>query len=162
MTINFDSKMVRWVLVGIGALIILLVVFKMGEFVGSRKADFSRRWSDNYERNFMGPRSGFPMGMGAPGDSMMGHGIAGSVVSVASSTFAVRGTDTVERVVSFTAATQFQRFRDTIAPADLAVGDNIIVLGSPDDTGRVVAKFVRIVPELPTSDPLFRGGMMQR
>jgi hypothetical protein len=157
----FGSKVFRWVLVGIGLLIILLVVFKAGEFVGSRKGDFSRRWDDNYYRNFMGPRTGFPM-MGMGSDvPMMGHGIAGSVISVASSTFVVRGSDTVERIISFTGETRFQRFREDMQPSELKTGDNVIVLGSPDEVGQIVAKFVRVVPELPVS-PDFSGNAPQR
>ena len=43
----FQSKPFKILAVGILALIVLLLVFKAGEFVGYRKARFSYKWGEN-------------------------------------------------------------------------------------------------------------------
>ena len=51
--------------VALGVIIVALVSFATGVFVGFHKARFSYKFGENYERNFMGPRQNQkgPIGM---------------------------------------------------------------------------------------------------
>ncbi|MFH1192821.1 MAG: hypothetical protein V1656_00680 [Candidatus Jorgensenbacteria bacterium] len=144
-----QSKAFKWVMGGIGAVIALLIVFKAGELVGFRKAGFSYRWGENYYRGMTGPHEGkMPRGFESR-DFMMGHGTFGSVISVSSSSLVIKGGDGAERVVLFTPKTEIRRFRDTIAPSGLAAGENVTVVGAPNDAGQIEAKLIRVMPPLP-------------
>ena len=82
---NFiQSQSFRGILIGLGIAIVALIIFQAGVSVGYRKATFSHRLGDNFERNFKDPRggnSGFrgsPSGVNMPG----GHGAVGKIVSI--------------------------------------------------------------------------------
>jgi hypothetical protein len=46
--------------------------------------------------------------------------------------------------------TQVRKFRDAAAVTDLKTDDFVVVIGSPDDSAEIVAKFIRILPPPPT------------
>ncbi len=142
---NLQSKMFKRILIGIGVIIVLLLVFKAGEIVGFRKAGFSYQWGENYYRNFAGPRPGFPMDIGGR-DFLMGHGIFGSIIEITSSTLVVQDRDGAEKVILLSKDTVIKSFLDTISASDLKVNDNIVVIGSPNDTSQIEAKLIRVVP----------------
>lgn len=77
----FQSKIFKGIILGIFAFIILLLIFKVGTFVGFRKADFSYKWGENYNRNFAGPRGGFWGGF-ERGDLMNAHGVIGQIIKI--------------------------------------------------------------------------------
>ena len=54
-----NSKPFKIVVLIIVGLIIFAFVFGLGLFVGTKKAEFSFRWADEYHRNFGGPQGGF-------------------------------------------------------------------------------------------------------
>ena len=142
------------VLVGIIFIfVIVLIIFQAGMYVGLRKARFSSRLGDNFERNFRDPRSGgfmqrsFPGGAGMP----IGHGAVGEIVSIALPLIVVAGPDKLEKTVVVTKTTEVREFRNTVPANELAVGDFIIVLGTPNDEGQISAKLIRLAPS-PRSD----------
>ncbi len=140
-----QSKTFRGILIGICTVIIALVIFQMGIFVGERKAAFSYRFNDNYHRNFTGPRRGF--GMNLMGDDLPNeHGADGRIVRVSLPTFVVADTDSVEKVVVIDKDTIIRRFQNTVTGSDIKVGDNTVVIGIPNDTGQIVAKLIRLLP----------------
>src|SRR3990172_4150311 len=77
-----------------GTLLVALIIFAAGVGVGLRKARFSYRWGENYERNFMGSRfndgrgmmggrSGFLCGMMrvfSGRDFRNAHGLSGTII----------------------------------------------------------------------------------
>ncbi len=130
---------------GIGGIIIALLIFQAGMFVGYRKASFSYRWGDNYHRTF-GEQQKFPFRMGPRGDFSESHGVVGKVVSIKLPTFVVEGSDNVEKVVVIKEDTIIRRFRDTLKPEDLKTGDLIVVIGSPNNQSEVEAKLIRMLP----------------
>ncbi len=141
-----QSRVFRWAMGGVGVLIVFLLVFKAGEFVGFRKAGFSYRWGENYYRGMVGPREGvMPRGF-EPRDFMMGHGTFGSVISVSSSSLVIKGNDGAERVVLITQKTEIRRFRDTIVPDDLKLNDRVTIIGAPNDAGQIEARLIRVMP----------------
>ena len=139
------SKQFRIVVLVIGALIILLLVFQAGEFVGFRKASFSYRFGDNYYRAFDSHERGFPFSEGHS-EFLNPHGTVGKIVSINLPTLVVIGPDNVEKVVRINDDTSIVEFRGSIKSSDLAVNDFITVIGSPSDTSELNAKFIRVVP----------------
>lgn len=147
----FQSKIFRWVIIIVGALVVLLFIFKAGLIVGVKKADFSCRWSENYHRNFGGPPGGFFGGMGDR-DFMEANGVFGQIIridastSTPTSTLAVRGRSDTERLILLDANSVVKNLKETIQPSDLKVGDSIVVIGEPNAAGQIEAKLIRIMP----------------
>jgi len=154
----FKSKIFRWALIIIGALVVLLFVFKAGMIVGVKKADFSCRWSDNYHRNFGGPRGGFLEGFGDR-DFMEANGVFGQIIkidvstSTPTSTFVVKGRGDTERVVLLDGNSVVKNLKDTVKSSDLKVGDSVVIIGEPNAAGQIEAKLVRVMPTPPTGGP---------
>jgi hypothetical protein len=140
----------------IGALgfsaMLALVIFQAGVEVGYKKASFSRSLGNNFSRVFEGPKASSAPYQGIPG----GHGATGSIASVSSSTMVVIGPDKVEKIVSMNGSTEIRKFRDTIAPKDLRVGDRVIALGTPDGDGQIVARLIRVLPPVTSKAPALK------
>jgi hypothetical protein len=142
----FQSRKFKIIVAIIFAVIVMLLVFQVGFFVGYKKVSFSYQWGENYYKNFAGPRGGFMNDFG--GKQMMApHDVFGTIMKNENSLLLVRGVDNVEKMVLMDNDTIINRFRDKIGPNDLKVNDKIIVIGSPDDSGRIEAKFIRVVPQ---------------
>src|SRR3989344_8080834 len=110
---NFlKQKTFKLAVLSIGALILLLLVFKAGVFVGYKKASFSYAWGENYHRNFAGPRGGFMGNMKdlGRGDFIEGHGAFGQIIKIDARSIVVRGRDNTERVVLVKEDTKIERF----------------------------------------------------
>lgn len=159
MKIDFDSKnlkevlhsgTVKQILVFVGIAVIALLIFQVGVFVGYHKAGSAYRWGDNYYRAF-GERRGMP-GMGMM-DRNFGlknfppaHGVDGEILSISLPNILVEGRDEVERTVNIGDKTLIKKMREDIKPADLKVGDFIVVIGSPDSQSVVNAELIRVMP----------------
>lgn len=139
----FQSKKFKCTLGGIAMLAILLAVFKAGEFMGYRKADFSYRWAENYHRNFGGPVGGFLRGFQSR-TSLGGHGSYGPIIKIEPSLLTIQGRDHTEKIIKLFPATVIRRSGETIAPSDLKVDDRIVVIGAPNSDGQIEAKFIRV------------------
>jgi hypothetical protein len=134
----------RVVLIVLAVVAGIFLVFAFGVAAGYRAAQFSGRFGDAYERNFIG-HSG-------PGEFFRadaGHGTAGRIVSVALPNVVVEGRDGVEKTVVVASDTQIRRFDTSATSTDLAVDDFIVVLGEPGENGDVAAKLIRILPPPP-------------
>jgi len=155
----FQSKTFKRIFCIVGILIIALVIFQAGMFVGFKKARGSYKWAENYERNFggrfmehggkMGGKKGFfpSMPMGAQrGDFQNSHGVVGRVIKVALPTFAVSDRDNIEKVVIIKNDTNIARFHETATSTDLKTNDSVVVIGTSNDNGQIEAKFIRIMP----------------
>lgn len=145
-----QSKKFKVLLSVLGGVILALLIFQAGMFVGYRKAAFSFGYGDNYYRmfgerhhgGFMGMRSGiFDEGL------TESHGVIGKIVKVELPTIVVSGRDGIEKVVLITPDTIIRRLRDTIPSTDLKAGDMIAVIGSPNTRSEVEAKYIRLLPE---------------
>ena len=76
-----SSRVLKFLLWGIGIVIVLLVTFKAGEFVGSNRAEFSYRWGENYYRSVTGPKQNLPGDIRGQ-DFLMDHGTLGSIIKI--------------------------------------------------------------------------------
>lgn len=101
----------------------------------------------------------FLPGMGRGGDMMKApsfgftreefptnHGVVGKIVSVTLPSFVIAGSDNSEKTVTVGKETMIRRMRDTVASTSIVVDDNAVVLGEPDTTGTIQAKFIRLMP----------------
>lgn len=137
------------VLIGIGIVIVALLIFQAGIFVGYHKAGFSYRWGENYFRTFGKPRGGF-MGMGMMENRFpSANGISGKIIKVNLPSIVIEEQANVERVAVITSGTIIRKFREEIKPQDLKVGDSVVVVGSPDNNAQIEAKLIRIIPPPP-------------
>ena len=158
---NFiQSATFKKILYGLGVLFVALFVFQAGMFAGYQKASFSYRSGDNFHRMFGfndrsvdGDELGFGGMMGRGG--MMGfspdgftsaYGATGTIVKVSLPTIIVSGTDKVEKVVLINDKTIIREFRDDLKGTDLKEGDEVVIMGAPDNKGQIEARLIRIFP----------------
>lgn len=147
-----QSKIFVLILKGLVAVILALLIFQLGMFVGFRKASFSFGWGDNYNRVFGGPQGGLMHDfMGR--DFMNGHGIAGAIVQIDGSSLIIKGGDGAEKVISVTDQTSIVKGRSPARISDLSVGEAVTVIGRPGDDGIVAAEIIRILSPGPMPGP---------
>ncbi len=138
-----QSKKFKIIMVAIVAIIVLLLAFKAGEFVGFKKAGFSYQWGENYQRNFGGPRGGmFNDFMGK--DFMNAHGNAGSIIKIDANVLIIKGQKNVEQTIVVSDQTMIRRQQDILKVSDLKVDDRVTVIGSPNKEGQIEAKLIRV------------------
>jgi hypothetical protein len=150
------SKKIQIAVLLVGVFFIALVSFSVGVAVGFKKARFSYKFGENYERNFIGgpPGSMGMMGDRGPRDMMRGfegrgfrngHGIAGTVISIADSKIIIKDRDGQENTISVGDRTLIKRGQDTIGINDLKNDEQIVVMGKPDDSGTIDADLIRVL-----------------
>lgn len=128
------------------AVLVLLVVFGTGVFVGLEKARFSYRWGENYFRNFAGPR---PMSLDR--GYLNAHGIAGAILKIGEDGLVIQDKDGDERNILITEQTMIKRGPTSANITQLKTGEYIVSIGSPNNEGEINAKFIRIMPGPPLS-----------
>jgi len=143
-----SADVLKWIIIGLLAVVIITFVLGIGIFVGERKAGFSYRWAEQYHRNFAGPQAGFFSDWRSfpRGDFIEGHGIFGEIIELNDSGFVIRGRDNVEKVVVTTENTIINRGRETIKD-ELKVGDWVVIIGSPNEQGQIEARLIRLFNE---------------
>src|SRR5579871_2853933 len=139
------SKTVLAALWILGIVAAVFVVFSLGIYVGYEKALFAEGHSQSYYQAFYGDHPGFGPGPmeGFPGNA---HGIVGTVIDITSSSIAVRDGDNDEASVEILPDTIIRRMADTIDETGIQTGDGIAVIGEPNISGQIEARFIRIFP----------------
>src|SRR3989339_226595 len=149
------SKGAKVFFFGLGIVVLALLIFQAGVFVGYHKASFSYRLGDNYSRMFGGGTRGMMGGRGfGQEDFLNGHGTVGQVVKISLPTLIVSDRDKTEKVILIDSQTIIRSFRDSIKIDQLKVGDSVMVIGTPNDQSQIVAKLVRLIPTLPSGRTL--------
>jgi hypothetical protein len=147
----FTSRVFFIVAFSLVGFAIIVGVFKVGEFVGARRASFSYRWGENYGQNFDGMKRGMPSGPEFPQEGFLpSHGVLGQIVKIETGFLTVSSPQDPEKIVVTSEKTQVRRFRSPGSLSDLQVGDTIAVIGSPNEKGQIAAEIIRILP--PPSD----------
>ena len=141
----FQSKLFIRILAGIGIVIAALMIFQAGVFVGYHKAAFSYRWGQDYYHTFGGHQKKIFMGMDH-GNFPNTHGATGKIIKTDLPVLVIEDPDKIEQIILTDNRTIVRRFRDTIKPADLKIDDYVVVIGSPNDTTQIEAKFIRVMP----------------
>ena len=135
----------KLVVVTMMCFVVILFVFGVGIFVGQVRAEFSFRWAQDYHKNFGGPQMGifsnFPNR-----DFANAHGVFGQVLKIDGSNIIVKGQSYMETTVVVFGQTSLVNNSTKITLQDIKVGDNIVVVGSPNKQGQIEAQFIRIFP----------------
>ncbi len=132
---------------------IIVLIFGAGMYVGFHKARFSYQWGENYHKNFGGPRGGFLRDFGGK-DLIDANGVAGQIIKIDKSTIVVRGRDNVEKLITIKDDAVIKRFNETVKLSELKINDFIVVIGEPNNSGQIEAKFVRVMPQASSSIPM--------
>jgi hypothetical protein len=144
---NFlESKKMRAVLWILGGLIVLFVVFGLGIAVGSHRAGFAAGFDQNYYRNFYGAAPAGPTGLMVPPAPVATHGVVGTVIDLGTSTISVKDQQDSERSVAISSGTVIRSGNGNVTIGSVAIGDQIAVIGEPNDQGQISARFIRIFP----------------
>lgn len=135
----------KWIIVGLLAFVMVVFVFSAGIWVGGAKAKYSYRWAENYHKNFGGPRGGFLDDLRSfpHGDLIEGHGAFGEIIELNDLGFIIRGRNDVEKIIIITEDTVTRKGRETVENG-LKVGDNVTIIGSPNEEGQIEAKLIRV------------------
>lgn len=153
-----DSK-IKHVICILGYILVALVIFQAGMFVGFKKAGFSFRAGEQYFRQMNG----------RPDDQFMGiqredfgnsHGAAGKILTINLPLVIVSDRDGTEKTIIISTSTDIKKFRNSIKAEDLKVNDFVTVLGDPNDRAQVEAKLIRIMPDpanMPFGGPIGTG-----
>lgn len=142
------SGVVSKVILILACLLILLLVFQAGMFVGFRKGLFTSQWNDNYSRGFDDPRSVFAPFM-MDGDMPNPHGVVGTIASQNLPNLIVKGRGTAEEVVVVGPETVIRGIRHSASTSDLVAGRQVVIIGEPDENGRLRASLIRVMPPMP-------------
>ncbi len=140
-----ESKSFKTVIVITVVIAVLAFIFQAGVFVGFHKASFLFKSGDNFYRVY-GERGPGSMMSGRNDEFSGGHGVIGKIVKVNLPTLVVLGPDNIEKVIVTDASTTVRVARDSSDLDKLVLDQFITVLGSPNDQGQIVAKFIRIIP----------------
>jgi hypothetical protein len=145
-----QSHTFRGIIIGLSLAIVGLIIFQAGVAMGERKAVFSQRFGNTFERNFRGPDGGM-MFLGFPGEGQMpgGHGAVGEIISITPPNVIIAGPDNLEKTIVIGTDTRIREFQSELKAGDLQVGDHIIILGEPNEEGQIEAKLVRLLPPPP-------------
>jgi len=149
----FSKENIKWLIVGFIIMALFVLVFAFGAWVGGEKAKFSCNWADNYHKNFAGPQNGFGQNwQDMPGgDFINGHGVFGEIIKIDENSLVVGGKENMENIIIINKDTTIQRFRDDIKLTDLKLGEFVVIIGSPNDSGQIEAKLIRIMPPPPVT-----------
>lgn len=147
------SDVLKWAIVGVLAFVVLILVFGFGVFVGTKKAEFSYRWAENYHNNFAGPRMGFINDLREfpAGDFIEGHGSVGKIIKIDANNIIIQGRENTEKTIIVSDSTVIKNMKRDIKLSDLRIDNLITIIGSPNDAGQIEAKLIRVMPEPPMS-----------
>jgi len=137
---------VKWIIAVFGSIVIALVIFQAGMFVGFTKAGFSFRTGEQYFRQMNGRMDDQFMGMNR-GDFENSHGATGKIISIKLPSIIVADKDGVEKTIIISTSTDIKKFKDSIKAGDLKINDFIVVVGDSDDNAQVEAHLIRIMPD---------------
>ena len=136
----------------IGVLVILFIVFQIGMIAGFHKVSFGRDWDDNYAMNFGSPHMGPRMMIGEFGDAgnfPNAHGAIGKIIKIQLPTIIVLDEkDNTEKVVLLDDKIQIRRGRDSLTKDELKIDDHVVIIGTPNSSGQIEAKLIRLLPPL--------------
>jgi hypothetical protein len=146
---------VTWILCGLVALILALLIFDAGVSVGARRA-----WGPRGSKDF-GP--GMPIQLGLTslviplphGFIPGGHGAVGTIVGISLPHVSIKTRDGNKEQIVLENETIIRNGDSVIQAKDLQTGDNVIIIGEPNDAAttsqEIEARLIRVLPEMPTA-----------
>ena len=146
-----DKDILKKIIIGLAVFAFLCLIFWTGMFVGGMKARFSYRWAESYHQNFAGPKGGFldDWRNFPKGDFISAHGVFGQIIKIEESVIIIKEGNNMERIIVVKDNTIIERLRETLKISDLNIDDYVVVIGEPNDSGQIEAKFIRLLPPCP-------------
>lgn len=141
-----QSPRLQRLLIGVGALFVLLAAFTGGVRLGERKARRLTGWCEGYQRVF-GTKKTFrtpPPFTHTPLPAS--HGVFGKVISLSDDTLAVQDKLGLEQIVRVSSSTAIRMGRDLIKLEELRPGFEVAVFGNPSADGFIDAHLIRLIP----------------
>ncbi len=129
--------------------LLFLIAFATGTFVGYHRAIFGREWDDSYYGNVSRFDRVFMPFM--HGDDINSHGAIGNITSVKLPAIMVQGPNQAEQVVVVSSSTMVRMMRSPASVGDLKSGQWVVVIGSADQNGEIQATLIRIIPPPPSA-----------
>lgn len=151
------SKTFKIIISAISILIIALIIFKVGMFVGFKKAEFSCQWMKHYIPNFVRPQSNnksdWMMEFNEK-NTLKSHGTFGKIINLninndKNCELIVKEENDGEKIVLIKNDTLIEKMKKNIKPTDLNINDFIVVIGENNENGQIEAKLIRIIPNPP-------------
>jgi hypothetical protein len=143
----FQSNSVSKMILALSILLVVLVVFQAGFFVGYHKGVFTNDWGNNYMMR--GPDNS-PRAFFAPfmndGDDINPHGAVGEIISVNLPTIVIKGPGRAEEIAIVDSNTTIRNFQQLASTSDLIVGRSVVIIGEPNGKGQINASLIRIMP----------------
>ena len=136
------------ILYTLGGIILALIIFRAGMFIGFQKARHSFRFGERYYQTFGGGK-GNRFFMGMRDDLQSSHGASGKIVGISLPIIMIEEADGTEEIITTNDKTVVRRQRDTLQISDLREDDQIVVIGSPNNNDEIDAKLIRIMPQIP-------------
>ena len=78
-----------------------------------------------------------------PGDFIESHGTFGEIIKI-NGDLVIKGRDNTEKIIIIKDDTTIEKGRTAIKKEELKVGDQVVVIGSPNDQGQIEAKLIRV------------------
>ena len=140
-----ESKSFKNTLLIIGGVVIVLLIFQAGVFVGYHKAAFSYRAGERFYRAYDDQTRNF---MGTPriDNYSNPHGTVGKIVEIDLPSIVIEDGSNIEKVVNLDDDTVIKGFRGSSKADVLKIGDLVLILGSPIDDREIQAKLIRLLP----------------
>jgi len=134
-------------------IIIFVFIFGLGVFVGTKRADFSFRWAEEYHKNFGGPQNGF-FGNMMGNEFTDANGVFGQVIKIEGQILTIKGRDNVEKNILVTDETTIVYQKKNIKLSEVKIDESVIVIGDPDNNGQIQAELIRVLPMPPKNLPI--------
>jgi len=148
-----QSKNFKIAIACVAVFVALFLVFGLGVYVGIKKADFSFKWAEQYHNNFAGPAGGFLQDLGRAGNQFMeSNGVVGKIIQIGGSSITVQGRNDTERIVAITDRTTIKYQNNRIGIENLKIGDEVVIIGSPNQSGQIDAMLIRVMPPAPSAN----------
>jgi translation initiation factor IF-1 len=122
----------RWLkygLVGIAVVVGVSIVFGAGFLVGRQTESLPGLRAFRFGPAFLGGS----------------HGAVGSITKIDGGTVTLRLRDGALQTIRVDGKTRIERNRRNATSANLNVGDQVVVIGSPDVQGSITARYMRVV-----------------
>lgn len=141
----YAQKPLRLGIYIIGTLFVLCATLQLGIFIGYHKASFARDWGDHYKKNFGLERPESFGGM-MGGRLPTSYGASGKVLTLSLPSFIIEDNDGTEKTILITNKTLIKVGMQN-ASSSAIIGDSfVVVLGSPNTSGQIEAKLIRVMP----------------
>ncbi|MBU6141543.1 hypothetical protein KGO95_00300 [Patescibacteria group bacterium] len=144
------SRALRITVYGLGGLIVALLIFQAGMFVGYRKAEFSSEWGENYFKAFGEETTEAIPGVSAQSFTNS-YGAIGTVIKIDLPSIVIAGQDGVEKALLTDDDTAVRKYRNDLTTGDLRLNDFVVVVGDPNSQGQIMARLIRVIPSPPAS-----------